>query len=203
MKPTEILSSEHRVIERVLDVLEEIGRRARARNAIDVASAGKALRVLRTFADTCHHGKEEHHLFPRMEQCGMPRNVGPVAVMLDEHELGRAKIRAMGAAIAGAEHGDREAPAAFARHAADYVQLLREHIAKEDQILFPMADSMFSDVDRADLLQAFERVESAELGAGTHEEMLQLVEELCAELGVKPSASTPVLHGCCHAHARS
>ncbi|MBI5362757.1 MAG: hemerythrin domain-containing protein [Planctomycetes bacterium] len=200
MKPTEILSNEHRVIERALDVLDAIAKRACERNAIDLDASAKVLRVLRTFADECHHGKEENQLFPRIEQRGMPRHVGPMAVMLHEHELGRAAIRAMGNAVEAAKKNDASAPAAFAKHATEYTTLLREHIAKEDQILFPMAESMLTDADRADLLRQFANVEAKDIGAGVHEEMLALVDELCATLGVKPSQPLPKMGGCCHGH---
>lgn len=200
MRPTEILSNEHRVIERALDVLDEIAKRARARNAVDLDASAKVLRVLRTFADECHHGKEERQLFPRIEQRGMPRDVGPMAVMLHEHEVGRAAIRGMGNALEAAKRNDPAAPADFARHATEYTALLREHIAKEDQILFPMAESMLTDADRADLLERFADVEARALGAGVHAELLALVDELCTTLAVKPSQTTPRMHGCCHGH---
>jgi hemerythrin-like domain-containing protein len=200
MRPTEVLSSEHRVIERVLDVLDELARLARANKSIDLDLAAKTLRVLRTFADECHHGKEEQKLFPRLEQRGLPKHVGPMAVMLHEHEVGRAAIRALGNALEAGKRGEAAAPGAFALHAGEYTTLLRDHIAKEDQVLFPMAESMFTEADRADLMRQFAEVESKELAAGTHEEMLRLVDELCAKLSIKPSTAAPVVHACGHTH---
>jgi hemerythrin-like domain-containing protein len=200
MRPTEILSAEHRVIEQVLDCVERIAEQAAASGKLDLESGRTALRVLRTFADECHHGKEEKRLFPMLERRGMPAHVGPVAVMLDEHEIGRTEIRAMDAALA---LGERESVPAFCDAARNYVALLRDHIAKEDNILFPMAESLLRDEDRAELLASFEQVEHRELGDGTHERMLALAEELAARFGVKRASerSATVLTGCCHGHA--
>jgi hemerythrin-like domain-containing protein len=202
MRPTEILSAEHRVIEQVLDCLEKIADKAAACDKLEMDSARTVLRVLRTFADRCHHGKEEKQLFPMLERRGMPTHVGPVAVMLDEHEIGRAEIRKMDAALSD---GEREGARAFCDAARSYVELLRDHIAKEDNILFPMAESVLRDEDRAELLASFENVEHGELGSGTHEEMLSLANALADRFGVKRAAerSATVLAGCCHGHGHA
>ena len=201
MRPTEILSAEHRVIEQVLDCLEKIGERA-AGGTLDLDSARTALRVLRTFADRCHHGKEEERLFPMLANRGLPTHVGPVAVMLEEHEIGRAEIRKMDTAVADASRGERGAAMTFAEAARSYVELLRDHIAKEDNILFPMAESVLRDEDRAKLLVSFESVEHDDLGPGTHQEMLSLANALADKFGVKRASerSATVLTGCCHGH---
>ena len=67
MKPTEILSSEHRVIEQVLDCLDQIITGAERTGKLDSAAATDAVDFFRTFADQCHHGKEETHLFTALE----------------------------------------------------------------------------------------------------------------------------------------
>lgn len=203
MRPTEILSAEHRVIEQVLDCLEKIGEKAASSGILDLDSGRKALRILRTFADHCHHGKEELRLFPMLQSRGLPTHVGPVAVMLEEHEMGRAEIRKMDAELAGAEHGERDAAKRFAEAAHNYVQLLRDHIAKEDNILFPMAESVLRDEDRAKLLAQFASVEHDDLGPGTHEEMLTLANALADKFHVVHASqrSATAMTGCCHGHA--
>lgn len=194
MQPTAILSSEHRVIEQVLDCLEAMSGRVRADGSLDVARAGQALEVLRTFADRCHHGKEEDVLFAWMARRGMPTHVGPIAVMLDEHVRGRAAIARMDAARAA---GEAET---FAAAANDYVGLLRDHIAKEDGVLFPMAESMLDDGAREEILAAFRAFERDDLGAGVHERMLALADGLAAHFGVPLAAArAPAAagHVCC------
>lgn len=197
MQPTQILSSEHRVIEQVLDCLEAMARGVRERGRLDVERAGQALEVLRTFADRCHHGKEEDVLFAWMAKRGMPTHVGPIAVMLDEHKAGRSAIARMDAARAA---GDVEA---FARAAVEYVDLLRDHIAKEDGVLFPMAESMLDEEARAAVLEAFANFEHQDLGAGVHERMLALADGLADHFGVPRAAERAPAgagHGCCGHH---
>lgn len=208
MKPTEILSAEHRVIEQVLDCLEQIAERAASSRSLDVESARTVLEVLRTFADRCHHGKEENCLFPTLKNCGFPTHVGPVAVMLQEHESGRGEIRGMEAALAevsrdaGASQQDRKAVEYFVAAARRYVALLRDHIAKEESVLFPMAESMLTPADRDDVVKSFQAVELIDIRPGTHEKMLAMADALADRFHVARAAArgAPAFAGGCHAH---
>ena len=200
MKPTEILSDEHRIIEQVLDCLEKIAQNCAAEGRLDNASAEQALDFFRNFADRCHHGKEETHLFPAMEAKGFPRQGGPTGVMLQEHEQGRAHIRGMVEAIEGAAAGQGEAVARFITHAQGYVSLLREHIEKEDHCLFTMANQVLSEDDQQRLLEAFQNVEHEHMGLGTHEKFLSLADELADRFGVaRAVANSSRSCGCHHA----
>lgn len=198
MKPTEILSAEHRVIERVLECLLKMADQADD-GTLDVRSAAAAIDFLRTLADGCHHGKEERHLFAALIAKGWPRDHGPVGMMFAEHEEGRALIRGMDAARAGAERGDPNAPAEFAAAARGYVDLLGAHIHKEERVLFPMADQALAAKEQAALLAAFETTESQEMGAGTHERMLGIARELSERFGVAAPAASAAA-SCCHGH---
>lgn len=199
MRPTDILSSEHRVIEQVLDCLEALVQRSRDAGRLDTEHASQVLELLRTFADRCHHGKEEERLFPMLVARGLSERQGPIAVMLDDHRAGREHVRRMGEACAA---GDL---AAFAPAALGYVGLLRDHIAKEDGVLFPMAESMLDDAAREVLLESFRSFEREDLGAGTHERLLGLADELAAHYGVAPAAERSpagsVSGGCGHGSA--
>lgn len=200
MKPTDILCSEHRVIEQVLDCLEKIAAEASARHRIEAPPAEQALEFLSTLADRCHHGKEEQILFASMEARGMPRAVGPLAVMLDEHEHGRSLLRAMRAALATAVGGQPGDVAGFTSAAHGYVELLRDHIAKEDGVLFPLAESVLREEDKARVLEQFARFEAADMGAGTHERMLAIAEQLAERYDVARGSERPAVAagGCCH-----
>src|SRR3990172_13287727 len=144
--PTETLRQEHEVILRGLAQLERLGKDLEAGKPLDRDALAWLVDFFRTFADRCHHGKEEQHLFPAMERHGIPREGGPLGVMLVEHDQGRAFIRAM------AEGNDREAAEAI----TGYVTLLRAHIDKENDILFRMAEEVIPEAEQRGLAQAVE-----------------------------------------------
>ena len=174
-KATELLSDEHRVIERVLAVLEKLTTRP-VEKSLDCWR--KALDFFSHFADQCHHFKEEQVLFPAMEERGIPRDGGPIGMMLMEHEEGRDLVRLMLAAIALMETKNEVAKEILIDKAKAYVRLLKEHIQKEDEILFKIADDVIPADQQKALLRSFEEHEAKEIGEGVHEKYLKLVEEL-------------------------
>jgi hemerythrin-like domain-containing protein len=189
-----MLMDEHRVIEQVLSCLEKLADRCAAGKKLDSTSVLQALEFLGSFADRCHHGKEEGHLFPLLEARGLHQD-GPTGVMRHEHEEGRRLIAAMTRAA------KRQEPGAFGWHARAYIELLRAHIRKEDHCLFPMAAGILSDSDAEWLAQRFEHVEHADMGEDTHEHYLELANDLADRLDVSRAQVTPhCSHARCQQH---
>ena len=205
MKTTQILMDEHRVIEQVLDCLERMAAQAERDRNLPIAPARDAIEFFRHFADHCHHAKEENQLFPLLESKGFSPESGPTAVMRFEHTQGREHVGAMSAAIDAAERGEPAAVDQFTRNAKGYIELLRNHINKEDHCLFPMADQALTDADDEALLAAFEHVEHVDIGAGCHEKYVRLADQLAETYGVTrataPLARTE-LAGTCPHHAK-
>ena len=178
MKPTESLIHEHEI---VYLVLEAIGREVEQMNAVgkaDYEVLRKIVDFSRNFTDRCHHAKEEDHLFPALVKRGLSQAEGPIAVMLWEHAQGREKIKAIADTLAYAEKGDGIALAVLRENLDAYARLLRAHISKENNVLFPLADRLLTPEDQKALEEAFEKVEAEEMGAGTHEVYHQLAHEL-------------------------
>jgi|Deesub1362B_J571_1020462.scaffolds.fasta_scaffold00004_106 hemerythrin-like domain-containing protein len=176
-RPTSILMDEHRVIKKMLKVIENICHRLREGEKVPREDLSKVINFIRTFADKCHHGKEEDLLFPAMEEAGVPKESGPIGVMLTEHEVGRKYVRNMKEAIENLDESGR-AVSDFIDNAEGYIQLLEQHIYKEDNILYPMADNLLTEEKMKDLLKRFNDVEEKIVGPGVHEEMHKLVEYL-------------------------
>lgn len=198
MKPTEILSSEHRVIEVAIDCLEKIAENAQQAGKLDREDAEQVVDFIRTFADQCHHGKEEEQLFKALRDKGMPAESGPVGQMLREHEQGREFVAGMAHNLPGAADGDTGAIEKFVGHAQGYAQLLRAHIKKEDGVLFPLADRILSEADQEKLLVAFDKVETDHMGEDTHQNYLHLIESLADRLGVPRVGLSGHSCGCGH-----
>ena len=117
----------------------------------------QALDFIRHFADGCHHLKEEKVLFPAMEEHGIPRDGGPIGMMLTEHEEGRGYVRTMMAALTLAEARNEAAKDTLLKNARAYLRLLQEHIQKEDEILFRIADDVIPPDEQKELSALFRR----------------------------------------------
>jgi len=178
MTPTEVLKHEHQVILLVLGAAEREARQIEETGAARADTVDEMVDFFRSFADACHHAKEEKLLFVKMQERGVPVQGGPVAVMLQEHDQGRRLVRAVAEALPGARAGDREAIATVKDNLGIYAGFLRAHIAKEDNVLFPMADRLFTPDDQRALSEAFDRLEAEETGAGVHEKYHGLAHQL-------------------------
>ncbi len=177
MKATEILMEEHHVIERVLAAMEVAVQRLEAAQ-LRPGFFVDAAEFIKGFADGCHHKKEEGVLFPAMLAHGVRDQGGPIGVMMAEHNQGRTFTIAMRKAAEALEAGDGSARAGVVQNAQGYIALLRQHIVKENTVLFPMADRVIPPTSQDQLAEDFERVEHEETGAGVHEKYLALAEAL-------------------------
>jgi hemerythrin-like domain-containing protein len=178
MKATDILMEEHRVIERVLISLEHAANRASLGEGVRPGLFVEAADFIKGFADGCHHRKEEGVLFQAMAEGGVPVQGGPIGVMLAEHEQGRTFTRGMRLAAEKWQSGDESARREVVENAFGYVNLLRGHIHKEDNILFPMAGRVIPPEKQEEVTTAFDHVEHEETGAGVHEKYLAMAEAL-------------------------
>jgi len=161
MHPTDVLSQEHRVIEGWLDEMER-QIEASANGLFPRRFFDEALDFFRHFADGCHHSKEENLLFPRMKERGVPERGGPIGIMLGEHEQGRGYLRNVRENLDAAEQGSPEARQQVFANAGAYIEMLRHHIQKEDNILFRMAQMVLQPDDVAELNREFAAVEVPE-----------------------------------------
>ena len=183
MQATDILMSEHRVIERVITSLETAAARLERGENVPPGFFLDAAGFVTGFADGCHHKKEEGVFFPTLVANGLPQRTGPIAVMLAEHEQGRVYIRGLREAALSLEAlGPAAARQAVVANAQGYARLLRAHIAKEDGVLFPMAAEVIPAAKQAAVVEEFERVEHEETGEGVHEKYLALADRLEQEV---------------------
>ena len=183
MNPIETLKHEHRLIEKALTALLSYAERAESGGDAPRADLAKFATFIKNFADTCHHGKEEDILFTAMTDHGMPREFGPIAVMLGEHETGRALVRKLAALGSGEGELTADETAEMGRAARDFVHLLRDHISKEDGVLYPMAVNVLPAAVMDDIGRKFEAFERDEMGDGAHERFHALADELIARYG--------------------
>jgi hemerythrin-like domain-containing protein len=178
MKATEELKNEHRGVELMLRILTAVSERLGRGEALHIQHMEGIMEFLTIFVDKCHHGKEEEFLFPALEAAGVSREGGPIGVMLSEHEQGRQLVAQLKGFVASCQSGDQRAVAGIQRIVKDYVDLLNQHITKEETVLFPMADARLDAKQDAVLFEDFEQLERERIGAGKHEAFHALLDQL-------------------------
>lgn len=178
MRPTERLSAEHRNILDMLHILEKVSKKLEAAERVEADHMEQIVEYIQMFADRFHHAKEEDLLFPAMERAGIPRDGGPIGVMLQEHEIGRGYVRAMKTAVEEYRGGDNAQGTTYARNARQFTGLLRPHIDKEDSILYRIADMHLTEQDQEELLREFDRVEKERFGTEKDEKYRKILADL-------------------------
>lgn len=119
--------------------------------------------------------------FPSYGEGGNSQEGGPVGVMLLEHKQGRQYVKAMGEGIARYAKGDRKAALKIVENARNYMALVSQHIDKEDNIFYPMADVRIPGANQKELEEGFENIETKIIGPGRHEEFHRLLQSLREE----------------------
>ena len=66
--------------------------------------------------------------------------------------------------LQGTGQGERDSPLPFIENALNYISLLSGQIAKENSVLFPMADGNLSEAKQAEIAREFDRAEKEETG---------------------------------------
>ena len=171
---TQVMVDEHKLILRMITLVE--------RNTV-LLEEGKfrnwqfyldAVDFIRNYADRFHHAKEEDVLFLELIKNGMPEKQSPIEAMHMEHDEGRAHVRAIEEASQKALDGEAGQTSIIAEHAKGYAALLRGHIEKEDDILYPLAERVLPEEVRSGMLTAYESAEAQTPGLGM--KYKQLVE---------------------------
>lgn len=125
--------------EEILLQLENLERAVAGQN-FDKKQIGDFLHFTETFAEP-HHEKEEKVLFPELEQKGIPNEGGPIGVMLSEHAAKRGYVKNLKIALENNDIGQMK------ENSLAIVGLLRDHINKENNILYPMAEQVLTEED--------------------------------------------------------
>jgi len=152
---TQNLENDHVYILRLIDVMEKMVLNC----ATDTAHLELVVNLINTYADGFHHAKEEQVLFPLLVQKGFSNEHGPVSVMLHEHVEGRDFVTGISQRIDVYKAGNVSALPEIYHYMQGYVDLLRDHISKENNVLFKMVDKALSSNEQLELLNKFGSIE--------------------------------------------
>jgi len=155
---SQLLMTDHETTEKVLEAVE---RTLAAPEGPSPSLLRDALDYFQGYVEACHNKKEEEHLFPLIEQRGVPREGGPLAVMLGEHDRGRTLLPRLVSAGEAYLDGNRDALPELRGVFEEYSALLKDHYWKENDILYPMARRVMSEADGEAVVAGIEAVEAA------------------------------------------
>lgn len=171
---TAVMVEEHKLILRMIALVEANTELLEAGRFANWKFYLHAVDFIRNYADRFHHAKEEDVLFRELVAGGMPEQNSPVAAMLMAHDQGRAYVRGMEEAARKALAGAADQGQVVAENARGYAALLRDHIDKEDHILYPLAERILRPEVRPQMVADYAAAEAAT--PGLEEKYRHLVE---------------------------
>ncbi len=185
------LMNDHSIIEKALVILDKQIERKRKNWTI----VETLVEVLWDYGELCHNTKEEKVYFPLLVENGMTPD-GPIAVMLQEHELERKYLNQIKQFMSESDK-TVEKLESFEEIVQRYSALTKDHIWKENDILYPMGKNFVQHDDEPYLISEFNRIELETLGSGAYIRYKTLVDALEKESGDKidllASLSTEVI----------
>lgn len=170
MSVTEQLKNEHQLILKYISLMEQYANHTDSSLLLD--NAKRFIAFIHDFADNFHHAKEEDVLFRYLALPNVLSHCNPIPQMLFEHNKARELVNVMENALAANNPND------LIIAMRQYASLLKEHIFKEDNILYPMAERGLPDSVKTTLLSEY-----AEIGQNLNSTAIwQQYQTLYAEL---------------------
>jgi hemerythrin-like domain-containing protein len=174
---TNSLRRDHDLIEKVLSSMKITISLLKDGKTIPESILLPTIDFTKNFVDVCHHGKEEEILFPALAQTGMPTKMGPIARMLLEHQI--TKEIASKIEESSKEYISDGNSAKLVHNIEQYIEHVTDHLHKENNRLFMMADARLqSHTEKIEkVLTETENTKLDHLGK-TREHYENLVDEL-------------------------
>ncbi len=177
MRAVEQLRAEHDRILAVLDLLEKIADRIVLGEAVSVELINRVIEFLQIFADKSHHGKEEAILFPEIERAELHMKGGSIDALLSEHERGRMLTGEIKTLLESYQDGNPASLFVLTNPVLQYINLMRSHIWKENDLLYPLVEKIAEERQR-DLEERFLEFEKRTACPESRRSFAAFVDEL-------------------------
>lgn len=154
MMPIGPLMIEHRLIERMIALMEKALQKAESQKRVNTRFIETSTRFIRDYADRCHHGKEEDILFRELEQKAISEDHKRILhELVEEHKWGRETTARLEKAKTKYENGDKDALSEIIECLRLLVDFYPKHIKKEDKHFFIQIMDYFSETEKEALLR--------------------------------------------------
>jgi hemerythrin-like domain-containing protein len=150
------LMVEHRLIERMILVINRSLAKIEAEHKVDPDFIDKAVDFIRVYADQTHHGKEEDILFRELDKKPLSdKDRKIMEELIEEHVFGRSTTRALVEANNRFRNGDITALEEIAANLKILIEFYPRHIEKEDKVFFPSVRIYFTEEEDQAMLAEF------------------------------------------------
>ncbi|HPM42296.1 MAG TPA: cation-binding protein [Candidatus Omnitrophota bacterium] len=156
MMPAGPLMIEHRLIERMIKIIRLQTQLFQADKKADIVFIDTAIDFIRTYADKCHHGKEEDILFMDLAKKELrAEHKKTMEELIQEHIYARNTTKSLVSAKERYAQGDKQALFDIVKLMEELVVFYPKHIEKEDKHFFIPVMKYFSEAEQKGMLKEF------------------------------------------------
>ena len=178
MMPIGPLMIEHRLIERMVGLMKQHIGTLREKEEVNLFFIDAAVDFFRTYADRCHHGKEEHILFRDLAMKQLPTDLHKIMdELIQEHRSGRELVGKLAGAKDRHVQGNISMQDEIIFFLQELIEFYPTHIEKEDKYFFLPSMEYFNKEERNAMLQEFGEFDKSLI----HEKYKQLVEQFAGK----------------------
>jgi hemerythrin-like domain-containing protein len=172
------LMIEHRLIEKMLNIVNNVLIEIEKQETVDPVFVDTVVDFIRTYADRTHHGKEEDILFRELEKKDMSNDDHRLMnELIEEHIFGRKITRELIEANARYRRSEKSALPVIIAKLSTLVDFYPKHIEKEDKVFFPASRVYLSEEEEQAMIKEFWEFDRKMI----HEKYETLVQELKAD----------------------
>lgn len=173
--PVGPLMKEHRLIERMIRIMSANVENIKKENKVNPLFVDTAVDFIRTYADRCHHGKEEDILFRDLAK----KNISPehkkiMDELINEHIMGRNSVKKLGEAKEKYIQGNKDSLKDTVSNMEILIKFYPKHIEKEDKHFFIPCMDYFTEQERDAMLDEMWQFDRNMI----HEKYTKIVENL-------------------------
>lgn len=175
MMPVGYLMIEHRLIERMVKLMVSQLEQNIKKGKVDLSFIDAAINFIKTYADKCHHGKEEDILFRDLSKKKMSvEHKKIMEELIQEHIMGRQTVGKLISAKEEYAANKIKDTTQIQKHIKWLAEFYPEHIAKEDKQFFIPCMSYFDKEEQGRMLKEFYEFD----GPSIQDEYRKIVQNL-------------------------
>ena len=178
MKPTDNLILEHREINELLDIMSNIALKIKSKDVFYPNDVEEIINYLIVLIDKSHQGKEDEVFYPELISSGIPKETAPLSIINYEHTLSKRYLNDISSCVVNCKIGNDFSGELLADSLTNYVVVIKNHIQREEEIVFPIANEVLSDEKQNEISQRFEDIEKKNISHSFLERFNRLVNKL-------------------------
>ena len=178
MKPTDNLIIEHREISELLNIMSVIAENIKSKDVFYPNDVDDIIDSLIILLDKSHHGKEEEVFYPELLLSGIPKEKAPLSIINYEHMLAKRYLNEINSCVVNCKIGNDFSGELLADSLTNYVVVIQNHIQREEENVFPLANKTFSVEKQKEIYQKFEDIEQKNITHDFNEHFNKLLNKL-------------------------